>query len=1048
MPVIIVRLTFILLFIFNTASAQPYYFRHFQVENGLSHNTVFCSIQDRNGFMWFGTKDGLNRFDGYNFKTFHINGNEEKNLDRDQVSTLALDSSYNMWVGTQKGLYLYDAEKELLTRYCPTLSNINFLFTDKDGFLWILSSSRIYRFNVEEKKLTVYPHNFHATSICQSNDGRIWFSAADGTLQLLRKNNSFLSYSVFNHSPHASTNWIEKILADENDNIYVGTTGQGVKVFNTLTGSYTDLLTYNPDKTTVYVRNILQVSPNEFWIATEYGIYVYNAATRNMINLRKVYEDPYSLSDNAIYSLVKDNEGGIWAGTYFGGVNYYPDQSGKFKKYFPDNTGKSISGNAVRVIVSDNSGKLWISTEDAGLNRFDPKTGEFRSFLPTGKKDGISNYNIHGLLVVDDNLWIGTFEHGLDIMDIESGKVIRNYSTNHNTRGLQSNFVVSMMMARDKKIYLATTNGLFQYNKATDSFHRNPFYSYNGFTSSIFEDHTGTIWLGTHESGLYYFNPNTGFKGHFENDKDNPNSIPTNTINALYEDIHHDLWIATEGGGLCQLKKDRKTFIRHTNKSGLPSNFVFKVLEDEHNNLWVTTSKGLVKFNPANGFTKVYTKENGLLNDQFNYNSGFRDDSGHLYFGSVKGMISFDPKEQEHLHNLNTVFITGFQVNNEELIANKENPILAKSILYTDKITLPHNKSSFSIDFAAVNFTSPEMVSYSYKMEGLDKEYTTIRNNRKVYFTNLKPGHYTFKVRANNGLQNENERALNIYIKPPVWATWYAFLFYTALVIALVYYLAKTYHDMQENRKKKEIYEAKIDFFTNIAHEIKTPLTLIKGPVENLMEIVEAVPEIREDLVTMERNTQRLVNLINQVLDFRQTETMGFSLDFTPVNVNEVLKDSIELFKALAAKKKLELVYHEPIEDIQTMADAESLQKIFSNLVSNAVKYADKKVEIEFIEPSENDAMLEIRFRNDGFIIPEQLSQKIFEPFFRLKETSRQKGTGIGLALARSLTELNRGQLYLGPSVNGMNSFILKLPYQPEILTERNSYATNNSVSG
>lgn len=998
--------------------------------------------------MWFGTKDGLNRFDGYNFKTFHITGNEERSLDRDQVTALALDSSGNMWVGTQKGLYLYDSRQEKLTRYCPTLVHINSLFTDHDGMLWIISTNRIYRFDVVNRKLTVFLHDFAATSTCETPGGRLWFSTADGTLQLLQKNNSFIAFSVFNHSPHSSSNWIEKIISDQYGNIYVGTTGQGIKRFSTETGSYTDLLSYNTDRTTVYVRNILQVAPDKIWFATEFGIYVYDITSGNFTNLRKNFEDPYSLSDNAIYSLVKDNEGGIWAGTYFGGVNYYPDQSARFRKFFPDNSGRSISGNAVREIVSDKTGKLWISTEDAGLNRFDPATGNFTSFLPTGKMDGISNYNIHGLLVVDDKLWIGTFEHGLDIMDISSGKVIRNYSTSHHNRGLQSNFVVSMLNSSKKEIYLATTNGLFQYHKATDSFYRHPLFPYKGFTACILEDHTGTIWVATHESGLYYFNNETGAQGHLLNEADDPNSIPTNTINALYEDKNRNIWIATEGGGLCQLSADRKRFTRHTIKTGLPSNFIFKILEADNGILWITTSKGLVRFDPLSKTIKTYTKSNGLLNDQFNYNSGFMDGNGRMYFGSVKGMISFDPKESEHLHELENVFITGFQVNNKEINANRNSKILKESILYTKNISLPYDQSSFSIDFAAVNFTSPEMVTYSYKMEGLEKDYTTIKNNRKVYFTNLKPGNYTFKVRANNGKDANNERSLQIIILPPIWATWYAFLFYTLLIVALVYYVAKAYHDMQESRKKKEIYDAKIDFFTNIAHEIKTPLTLIKGPVENLMEIVEAVPEIREDVVTMERNTNRLVNLINQVLDFRQTETGSFSLDFTPVNIKEILKESIEYFRPLAVKKKLLLSYSEPPGDVFTMADAESLQKIFSNMVSNAVKYAEHQVDIQFIQPNKDDVMLEIRFMNDGFLIPESLSERIFEPFFRLKETSRQKGTGIGLALARSLTELNRGQVYLGAPQNGKNVFILKLPYQPEIINQSTSYAADNSVSG
>ena len=356
--------------------------------------------------------------------------------------------------------------------------------------------------------------------------------------------------------------------------------------------------------------------------------------------------------------------------------------------------------------------------------------------------------------------------------------------------------------------------------------------------------------------------------------------------------------------------------------------------------------------------------------------------------------------------------------------------IIKKSILVTDKVTLPYDHSTFSVDFAAISFTSPEMTEYSYVMEGLEKEWTYIKTNRKVYFTNLKPGTYVFKVKAgSNGIWNKQIKELTIRVTPPLWATNWAYLIYIIVGGSLLYYLVRNYHRMQEDKKEKAIYQANIEFFTNIAHEIKTPLTLIKGPVENLSEMVNEVPAIREDVVTMERNTNRLVNLINQILDFRQTETKGFSLDFSSVNINEIIQETYLTFEPVAKKRKLYYNLELPAADVYTMADAEALNKIFTNLFSNATKYAEKKVNIKMTTPAKEEERLIIEISNDGYIIPKGMKEKIFEPFFRLKETIKQKGTGIGLALARSLVELHNGDIYLKDPEDGMNTFVVSLPY-------------------
>lgn len=1024
-----------LLLYVQRAKAQPYYFRHYQVENGLSNNTVNCSIQDKNGFLWFGTKEGLNRFDGYRFKLFSLDDETERTLASDHIYCLFIDPKNVMWVGAKKGLYRFDAEKERLVRFIDSLPEVHSIAMDKKGGLWFISFNTLYRYQLNTHTLTSFPPSqyFSATSVCSTPEGTIWCATTDGFIHKWNEAlQTFNPYNVFSHSPKATSKWIEKVCPVGNT-LYIGTSNQGMKQFDIATNTYKDLLMYNPDKTTIYVRDLVAYSPAEIWFATESGIFILNTATQKFINLKKKFLDPYSLSDNAVYSLCKDAEGGVWAGTYFGGLNYYPKQYASFQKYFPDNTANAISGNAVREICEDHHGNLWIGTEDAGLNKLNTQTGAITHFIPTGSPESIAYSNIHGLMVVGNDLWIGTFEHGLDVMDVRTGKVKRHYMAGPGKKDLKSNFIVTLLQAHNRVIYAGSGNGLFRYDSLTDGFDPVAEAPNNIFVSAMIEDAANTVWIGTHDRGIFYFNPITKQKGHFENEPDNKNSLTSNTINAICEDSRHNLWLATEGGGLCKLSPDRKKFTRYTTKNGLPSNFVFKVLEDNKNSLWVSTSKGLVHFDPDKETTTVYTKENGLLNDQFNYNSGYKDAAGKLYFGSVRGMVTFKPDDFLPNTFVPPVYITGFQIHNQELLIDDTPSFLKKSIIYTDKITLPYNQSSFSIDFAALSYTAPEAISYSYMMEGLDNEWTHVKPNRKVYFTNLSPGTYTFKVQAeHNGIRSKSEKAITIIILPPFWATPWAYLLYSLLGAALLYYLVRSYHIIIEDKKEKEIYEAKIDFFTNVAHEVRTPLTLIKGPVENLLEKIEEVPDIKEDVVMMERNTDRLVALITQILDFRQAETKGFSLDFTKVNITEQLQEAYVSFSPLAKKRNLLYTIDLPRNDVYALADAEALNKIFSNLFSNAVKYACKEVQVRLYPVEKNATAFTIEITNDGYTIPAEMREKIFEPFYRIKETNRQKGTGIGLALARSLAELHNGRLYLKNTQNSLNTFILILPLKPE----------------
>ncbi|MFD0795116.1 two-component regulator propeller domain-containing protein [Mucilaginibacter litoreus] len=1036
----------LLLMCLSSGYAQTHYFKHYQVEHGLSHNTVYCAIQDKRGFLWLGTKDGLNRFDGYSFKVFRHIPADKHSISSNVIHSLSIDNQGDLWIGTDDGLDKFNFKTENFAHINSIKDGVRGVVHDADNNCWFVSGSSLLMYNKNTGQIKNYltGHEFEATSIAINNKD-IWVSSTKGTLEKLNTDNgTFKSYSVFSHSKAVASNYIDKIYATCDDKIFVGTANQGFKEFDCLTGTYTDILTYNPDHTEIYVRDFIKYNDKEYWIATESGIFIYNIVTRQFTNLKKNYTDHYSLSDNAVYALYKDAEGGVWAGTYFGGINYYPKQYSTFNKYYPGTDDNTLKGNVVREICKDKYGNLWLGTEDNGLNKLSPDKTVWTHYYP-GIKNGLSNSNIHGLLASNDELLIGTFERGLNVFDIATGKVKQLYVAGNGDNSLKSNFIISFCKTRAGAIFIATTKGLYRYNETDKNFTQIKKIPPNDFIYSIIEDHKGIIWIGTVRDGIYCYDPASDTSKKLKYDYYVPNALQSSTVNGIFEDSNHHLWFATEGLGLWRYNPNNESFKFYGLNNGLPSNYIFKILEDDHKNIWVSTTRGLVSLNLTSGYTKVYTKANGLLSDQFNYNSAFKDSDGTMYFGCVKGLISFNPSQFKTNNFIAPVYITGFQVHNNEILVNGPDSLLKQSIICTKQINLNHNQSSFSIDFSALSFSSPEMSQYKYMMKGLDKGWTFLTTNRKVYFTQLAPGHYTFVVKAagSNGIWTAKATRLEINIAPPFWAGTTAYMIYAVLIIAAGYLLLREYHrrtreknkriiDQLENDKEKEIYNAKIEFFTNVAHEIRTPLTLIKGPMEKVIKKAENVPEIQNNLKIMEKNTNRLLDLTNQLLDFRKTETNGFSLSFVKADITDLLADTYLQFNAMAEQRNLNYVLKIKDQHLYAFVDTEAFTKIISNLISNALKYATSNVEVELLTPNDNGYTFCVVIKNDGHLIPFELRERIFEPFFRLKESVKQVGTGIGLSLSRSLAELHKGTLFLSESINDFNIFTLTLPIHQE----------------
>ena len=810
------KITAILFFLsglFPALHAQQYYFKHYSVESGLSNNSVVCSLQDKNGFLWFGTINGLNRFDGYSFKIFRHDPEDSISIGSNFIRCLYEDRDGCIWAGTNRGIYVYNTHTEKFSLFSKKdLIEVSDIKEDKQGRLWLISNSNLFRYDPLTHEIKSYPVDSvpgTASSIAIAKDGTIWVSTNSAMLKKYSPaTDGFVTYSVLHASGKNPPLRIEKIYSLLNGNLLIGTLTRGVKLFDPVNKTFRDIVSLNPDKTDVYTRDFMQMTENIYWIGTETGIYIYDAGDGTTKRLKKEYDNPYSVSDNVILTFCKDREGGLWIGTYFGGLNYYPNPFTTFQKYFPAYNRPSISGNAVHEICKDGLGNLWVGTEDAGLNKIDLQNNIFTSYKPTGSNTSIAYHNVHGLLVTGDSVWIGTFMHGLDIMNIRTGKVIRHYNAGSAAGDLKNNFIITLYQTHGGDILVGTQNGLFRYNRATDNF--SPIPHFNTQIQTLWEDEQGTLWACTRGNGVLYENPFTKQRGSLLYNAHDSNSLVNNYVNGIYEDGHFNLWFATDGG-LCYFDKSKNKFTRYTTKNGLPDNLILRILEDESHNLFLSTSKGLVCFNPVNGNIRTYTKSNGLLSDQFNYNSAYKDVDGRMFFGSVKGLISFKPGEFIKNTDIPPVYITGLEVNNQNIGANKPGSLLKESIIYTKNISLPYDQSTISIDFAALSYTVPEMNEYAYKMVGLDKDWTLLKRNRKVYYTKLPPGSYEFRVRGSNssGIWNTKDASIEIYISPPFWASVWAYIFYTAFILTLAYLLFRGYFNRvnEKNRRKFEILD-------------------------------------------------------------------------------------------------------------------------------------------------------------------------------------------------------------------------------------------------
>jgi ligand-binding sensor domain-containing protein/signal transduction histidine kinase/DNA-binding response OmpR family regulator len=1054
-------------FLFIVADGKPYYFRHYRNDTGLSNNAVFTCIQDRKGFIWFGTKEGLTRFDGFQFKIFLNSPSVSNCLLNNFVTALYEDGDGWIWIGTAKGICYYIPDNDCFGTINATDTKVDKLILDisaSGNNIWIATFTGTYKYNKESGRLDYYPASkyFSPRRIDLTNAGDIWISATDGMIYKYdARRDNFISYKVLTEKEIAESVRLEEIVDAGKYGLIILTNNAGLRQFELNTGKVSPLFENDYDWRNIIIRTAYLNTGEELWVGTESGIYILNLETGLTQNLQMIRTDPFSLSNNAIRTITKDSEGGVWVGTFYGGVNYLPPGNKPFEKFYPTGLPGSLNGNVVREIRTDSYGNLWLGTEDAGLMKFDNRTKLFTNFSVGGDKELIDSRNVQGVLVDGNNLWIGTFDKGIYVLNIPSERIVNHFTVNDKKSGLNTNSFITFLKTADGTIYAGSPSGLFQFYPETSKFSFLDDVASGTFIHCLYEDSKHNIWIGTYGHGLYKYDRSSGICKRILSDKGDYEDLRFEHVTSIFEDNNHKVWFTTEGNGFSYIDGETEQITRFIPGKDIDFAIYCAMLQDGHGNLWITSTRGLLRFNPDSNNYIAFTKDDGLLDNNFSYNSAYQDKNGKMYFGTVTGLVSFYPEEIKENNSTPPIYLTGFQVNGVEYLVNPTGSSDFMSILVTKQISLKYIQSSFSIDFVSPAFASPNLKKYKYRMEGSDPGWVMISGNRKVYYTNLSPGEYRFRVLSSSDGKTWSplETRLDIKISPPIWASIPAYVLYI-IILAFVGYMLISFYlkkkslehqrkiDILESSKEKEILNAKINFFTSITHEVRTPLTLIKGPLDRILQSgIENSQDTEENLYIIKRNTDRLLSLTNQLLDFRKTEKEMFKLNFIRTDICELVESTFNLFLPYSEEKMLSVKLHSPVNQFNLAVDAEAITKILSNLLSNALRFAESRVDIYFEPETEKDNIIRIRVNSDGKLIPKEFSDKIFEPFYQIDfDKPGEKGSGLGLSLALSLAELHHGRLFLDTNVKQCNSFVLELTkYQEESVS---SNVSGSDASG
>lgn len=1021
------------------ATPGNFRFRRFSVEDGVSSNSVRAILQDKYGFIWFGTDDGLNRYDGTAVKLYKLNvpGSNE------YVSSL-FDTNENIWIGIDNGLYIFDYETETFTPFKTTTvqgisiaSTVNNITEDKDANLWFSTIGQgIFKYNRKNNILEQY--EFESVkgvmaNIMTDSENQIWAITNWGNPSVARLDkaqNKFEPFSLQYETEGQNSSSLA-ILEDSSHTLWLGTWDCGLQKIDKYTGKVTTYLHPVNGKGTKHIHTLMEYAPNQLLIGSDDGLLLFNTITGEHQLFTENETDPNSLSNRFVYPIVKDKEGGVWIGTYYGGVNYIPANTGQFESFAHSRYSNSVNGTVISGFCEDTRGNIWIASDDGGLNCYSPKDRQFVHYMPNESRNCLSYHNVHALCMDDDNLWIGTYTGGVNVLNTKTG-IFKVYSTYQNDpTTLDGSSSYSIFKDRKNRMWVASMAGINLYDRKEDNFIRVK--TLGALTIDMDEDKEGNIWFSTQGKGLFKYNPEKQVWKNYMH-SDNSGALSNNHVNCTRIDSNGDMWVGTMTG-LCKYDASKNRF--ELIPLDIPSQNICSIIEDQRI-LWLTTTRGLVRYVPGEG-CQVFTKSDGLQSEQFLPNASLKASDGRIYIGSVNGFNAFYPYQIKTNKVIPPVVITGLEVFNKEIKIGDD--ILPRALNQLKQLELSYKDNVFSLLYASLSYCTPDKNRYAYKLEGFDKDWNYVDSQNKATYTNLPAGTYIFKVKAtnNDGVWNEQEAVLKIVIHPPFyWNTISKIVYFILLCVALTFFIrfllrrSEKKHTAEINQlnvtKEKEVHEAKIKFFTMIAHEIRTPVSLIIGPLEKIMKSAIPMPEVlRNDLSIIDRNSQRLLFLVNQLLDFRKVEQEGMVMRYASQNIRQLLEAVCERFKPFITQHGAHLEVEYPDTDFIAVVDSEAVTKLISNLLTNASKYTKDKVILSCIVQPEQHTFV-IKVTDNGIGISKDEQQKIFKPFYQAMDN--KPGTGIGLSIVNSIVELHNGCIEVESEVGKGSSFSVTLPIE------------------
>ncbi|MFC3559287.1 two-component regulator propeller domain-containing protein [Pedobacter jamesrossensis] len=1047
-------------------------FTHIGREQGLINNTTRTIFQDTRGFMWFGTSSGLNRYDGYRFYDYLKGKDKSKSLNSNTINKFFEDKKKRLWIATANGLSLYQPDKDQFKTFTnskifgnSSADFINDLQEDNSGNILLGTATGLVKFNPTNGQFFINKNRFQSTKknvataiICfysYSPDLLMIGTERSGLELFDTKLNKYISFGKKNDQLNRLNGTkIVQICKDLQGNIWIATYGKGVFVFNPKLNT---LKNFKLNKSPISlsgddVLSVLCDHKGNVWIGIENGgLNLWQPKTESFIRYQNDLRKSSSLSQKTVIYVYEDRQDNIWVAAQKGGLNIYSPNSSIFKTYISETWEGALSYKDVKAFYELPSGEILIGTDGGGLNLWNRKADKFEHFRhnPDVNSSISSDYVISISRDKKGRIWIGTWGGGLNQFDISTGKFIRYSVCQSNSKNLDANKIMSIHPDENGLIWIATYGGgLNLFDPENGTFKRITA-SADGKTSftakmilTTYEDKERNLWFGAEDSGISYL----------EADRSDFNILPVYDIHTLFNDSKNRLWGGKTGLYLCEQKENK--FIQFKTSTVIDHLKIHSIEEDNSGNLWISTLSGLFQYNPDTKFFKSYKKENGLQGLEFNLNSSLKTKSGDLIFGGTQGFNVLYAGKSKTKDFSYPVYITDLQIFNKSIEANPKSKILKRNITYAKEIVLDYDQSVFSLDYAALNYATASSTQYAYFLEGFDKNWNNVGSQRKAIYTNLDPGRYKFYVKARtvDGFWNSMPTSIIIVIEPAFWMTWWfktiVILLTLAVIFSILYYRRKKELELFHNQKRVELQQLQLQFFINISHEFRTPLSLILGTLEQILK--QDIGSIfTRHYQTINRNAYRLLNLISELMDFRKAETNVLKLKIMQANFGLFLEEINEDFEELAIMNDIDFKISKPNLG-NVYFDRQVVEKIVLNLLNNAFKFTPKDGSIrvtileslETFKPDYKEGYLEIlndykgksylhlSISDTGVGISKNNLQHMFEPYYRFSD--HLAGTGIGLAFVKSLTFLHKGSIRVYSEHKKGTQIIISMPCAKE----------------